>query len=86
MKKIMNANLCFAFFCLIFSCEKNPAWQKPPSNTDSFMVTVNNGYGSGTYKIDDTVHVFSNACAANQLFEKWSGDVTLLNAPDHLLS
>ncbi|MEO9070608.1 MAG: hypothetical protein ABI261_06205, partial [Ginsengibacter sp.] len=67
MKEIMNANLCLAFFCLIFSCKKNPASQIPPSNTDSFMVTVNNGYGSGQYKIGDTVHIFSNAWAANQL-------------------
>ena len=82
MKKIMNANLFLAFFCLVFSCKKNSASTVPPSTTDSFMVTVNNGYGCGSYKMADTVHIFSNAWTVNQLFGKWSGDVALLNAPD----
>ena len=47
---------------------------------DSFTVSVNNGYGGGKYKVGDTVDIFSIAYADNQLFDKWSGDVFLLNA------
>ena len=50
--------------------------------TFSFTVSVNNGYGSGKYKIGDTVHVFSIAYTDNQLFDAWSSaDLSLLNAP-----
>lgn len=80
MKQIINAIFSLAFLNLFFSCKKNPV-NPSPSNTDSFNVTVKNGYGSGKYKIGDTVHVFSNAWAANQLFGNWSGDTSLLQAP-----
>lgn len=80
MKQIINGSFSLAFLSLFFSCKKNPV-NPIPSNTDSFNVTVNNGYGSGKYKIGDTVHVFSNAWAANQLFGNWSGDTSLLQAP-----
>ncbi|MBS1776629.1 MAG: hypothetical protein JSS64_10165 [Bacteroidetes bacterium] len=53
----------------------------PPANTDSFAVAVNNGYGSGKYKVGDTVHVFCNNYSSNQLFDVWSGDISLLTAP-----
>ncbi|OQY91944.1 MAG: hypothetical protein B6D37_15830 [Sphingobacteriales bacterium UTBCD1] len=78
--------LFFIFFCymLIISCNKpettNPV---PPPATDSFTVSINNGYGSGRYKAGDTVHIFSQAYSSSQLFGSWSGnDVSLLNAPD----
>ncbi len=78
----MNTISWVTFLSLIFSCKKNPSSTVPPSANDSFMVTVNNGYGSGQYKIGDTVHIFSNAWTANQLFGKWSGDAALLNSAD----
>jgi hypothetical protein len=41
---------------------------------------VNNGYGSGKYKTGDTVHLFSIAYTASQLFDTWSStDAALLN-------
>lgn len=81
MKQIINAIFCLAFLSLFFSCTKNPV-NPIPTGMDSFMVTVNNGYGSGQYKSGDTVHVFSNAWTTNQVFGKWSGDISLLQAPD----
>ena len=81
MKQIIIAIFCLTFLSLFFSCKKKPV-NLSPTGTDSFTVTVNNGYGRGQYKTGDTVHVFSNAWATNQLFGKWSGDISLLQAPD----
>jgi hypothetical protein len=52
------------------------------TSTDSFTVVVNNGYGSGTYKKGDTVHIFTSHYSNNQLFDKWRGDTSILNAPE----
>lgn len=67
---------------LFFSCKKNSDSNSPPSNNDSFTITVNNGYGGGKYKTGDTVHIFSNAYSADQIFGKWSGDTNLLDGPN----
>lgn len=72
---------------VIFSCQKesgsNSGGGNPPVTTDSFTVTVSNGYGSGKYKTGDTVHIFSVAYSNTQLFDTWSSsDATLLNGKD----
>lgn len=74
---------CFSFILALtfVSCKKSPGANTPIPTTDSFKVVVNNGYGSGTYKIGDTVHIFSSHYTNDQLFDKWSGDVSLLDAP-----
>ena len=77
------------FLCLViaFGCSKSsstttPVTPPPPVIIDSATVTVVNGYGSGKYKVGDTVHIFSNAYTDNQLFDTWSSaDLSLLNAP-----
>lgn len=66
----------------LFSCQKTQNSPVTPVSTDSFSVVVNNGYGSGKYKTGDTVHIFTSHYADNQVFDKWSGDVALLNAPE----
>jgi hypothetical protein len=73
---------CFVTSVLFFSCKKNSDSNMPPSGTDSFTVTVNNGYGGGKYKTGDTVHIFSNSYSTTQVFGTWSGDIALLNAAD----
>ncbi|MBK8711710.1 MAG: hypothetical protein IPL97_07565 [Niastella sp.] len=67
---------------LFTSCSKSGENPNPPSNTDSFMVTVNHGYGAGKFKTGDTVHIFSNAWSAGQVFGSWVGDINLLDGPD----
>ena len=73
---IVIVTLCF------ISCKKSSSDTPVPIvTTDSFTVTVNNGYGAGKYKIGDTVHIFSTAYTDAQAFDKWtSSDVSLLNA------
>ncbi len=66
------------------SCGKNSGPSLPGNPaTDSFKVAVTHGYGSGTYKAGDTVHIFSEAYNSNtQVFGSWSGgDASLLQAP-----
>jgi hypothetical protein len=75
--------LLFAITILCFiACNKSSTDTLPPivPAVDSFTVSVNNGYGTGKYKIGDTVDIFSVAYGDNQLFDKWSGDVSVLNA------
>ncbi|CAN5467181.1 hypothetical protein BH10BAC3_BH10BAC3_10950 [soil metagenome] len=59
----------------IIACNKKVA--PTPVNT-TYTVTVNNGYGSGTYKPGDTVHIFSKEWTADQTFDKWNGDISVL--------
>ena len=44
----------------------------------SFQVTVTNGFGSGTYEVGSTVHIWSNHNPRTQVVTKWSGDTDLL--------
>ena len=77
--------IVFPLYCLIFlsACNKESSTNTPPSTIDSAVVTINNGYGTGKYKVGDTVHIFSLAYSTNQLFDSWSGtDVSLLNGKD----
>ncbi len=77
MKQLLSAIAILSFI----ACNKSSTGTLTPIVTvDSFIVSVNNGYGAGKYKIGDTVDIFSIAYGDNQQFDKWSGDVSLLNA------
>lgn len=81
MKKLLPL-LCLPFY---IACQKESSsgGGNPPATTDSFSVTVNNGYGAGKYKTGDTVHIFSVAYSTSQLFDTWSSsDASLLNGKD----
>jgi len=70
---------------ILFSCQKESptGGGGTTPTTDSFTVSVNNGYGAGKYKSGDTVHIFSVAYSTSQLFDTWSStDATLLNGKD----
>lgn len=78
MKQLLSAIVILSFF----ACNKSSTDPLTPivPTVDSFTVSVNNGYGAGKYKVGDTVDIFSIACGDNQQFDKWSGDISLLNA------
>ena len=79
----MRTPLLLIIVITFFSCQKNNGDNTiPPANTDSFTVTVNNGYGSGKFKVGDTVHVWSKELTASQIFDAWTGDISLLNTND----
>jgi len=80
MRKLCS--LALALLCLVFSCQKSnddPTPDTPPvTTTDSATVTVVNGYGSGKYRIGDTVHIWSNATSDSYVFDQWTGYTGLL--------
>jgi hypothetical protein len=78
MKQLLSAIIVLSFF----ACNKSSTDPLTPivPTVDSFTVSVNNGYGAGKYKVGDTVDIFSIAYGDNQQFDKWSGDISLLNA------
>lgn len=60
------------------SCQKDEnGTPTPVTNSDSATVTVTNGYGSGTYKIGDTVHIWSNPAPDSYVFDQWTGYASL---------
>ena len=76
--------LCLMVMCFV-SCKKNKGdvtVTSPAGVTDSFNLTVASGYGSGKYKMGDTVHVWSTEMSSSQVFAAWSGDNSLLNNND----
>ena len=76
MRLLLIVLISFSFI----SCSKSSDPAPSINTVDSFTVSVNNGYGAAKYKIGDTVHIFSTAYSDNQLFDKWTGDISLLNA------
>ena len=78
MKQLLSAIVMLSFI----ACNKSLTDSLTPfvPVVDSFTVTVSNGYGTSQSKVGDTVHIFSIACADNQQFDKWIGEVSLLNA------
>jgi len=49
------------------------------TSTDSATVTVVNGFGSGRYRVGDTVDVWSKALPPDSVFNTWTGYTNLLN-------
>ena len=50
-------------------------------NAQFFNLTVINGYGSGSYQVGDTVHIWSEAYDDTKTFSAWSGDIQYLESP-----
>lgn len=63
----------------LVSCSKSETGN---SSKGAFSVQVTNGDGSGTFNSGDTVHVYAQTPANDQVFDKWTGDVQSLLAPD----
>ncbi|MES2621656.1 MAG: T9SS type A sorting domain-containing protein [Bacteroidota bacterium] len=47
-----------------------------------YTLVVVNGYGGGSYNAGDTVHVWCSAIPTNQVFDKWTGDISFLDSKD----
>ncbi|MBC7934245.1 MAG: hypothetical protein H7Y86_02635, partial [Rhizobacter sp.] len=67
------------FFAMLslMACKKSTT-DSFPINPVAFSLEVNLGFGSDSYKAGDSVFIFSNATATNQVFDKWVGDVSTL--------
>lgn len=63
-------------------CKKTTVDTTPPPTSTTFSVTVNNGVGSGTYNVGDTVYIFANPASSTQVYDKWTGDVATLISPN----
>ncbi len=48
-------------------------------HAQSYMVSVNNGYGSGIFDEGDTVHIWAKEMKQNTVFTHWSGDSAILD-------
>ena len=72
-------NIYFLLFIMLglVSCSKDNIL--PPVQT--FNLTVNNGYGSGTYQVGETIHLWSVAYDNTQTFGEWTGDISFLDRP-----
>lgn len=46
--------------------------------SQTYQLTVVNGYGSGTYEAGDTVHIWAGEFPANQIFAGWTGQIAFL--------
>ncbi|MGB4838814.1 MAG: T9SS type A sorting domain-containing protein [Saprospiraceae bacterium] len=44
-------------------------------HSQSFKLTVNNGYGSGTYQKGDTIHIWAEENDQEKPFQSWTGDI-----------
>lgn len=82
MKYLVAIAFSMVMMGWLASCQKADSTTTTPTNTDSFTVAVTGGYGSGKYKVGDTVHVFSAHYTDAQVFNTWAGDASLLNAPN----
>ena len=78
----MRKNVIYIYFLLsiilgLVGCSKDNI--VTPAQT--FNLTVNNGYGSGTYQVGETVHIWSVAYDSTQTFGEWIGDISFLDRP-----
>ena len=68
----------FSYIIFLAACSKQSGQATGGMNTDSATVTIINGYGSGLYKVGDTVDIWSNAIAPDSVFNEWTGDNNFL--------
>ena len=48
-----------------------------PEETTTYQLSVEQGYGAGTYEAGDVVHVFADFLPGNEVVTHWSGDLDL---------
>lgn len=78
--KLISQVSFFAFYLLIGFIACTPSSVNNGNNTGggtntgTYTVTVNKGYGSATYSVGDTVHIWSRECSNSETFTQWTGD------------
>ena len=73
------AHFTLVYLCVLLSAVScTPTSVNPTGETSNtvFSVSVTNGYGSGKYKVGDTVHIWSRECTDNETFTGWLGDTS----------
>jgi len=78
MKHLFSAVVVLLFVATACNKSSNSQTTPTPGSGDSATVTVVNGYGSGTYKVGDTVQIWANALPANTVFDSWTGYNSLI--------
>jgi hypothetical protein len=78
MKNIISSIFIVAIF---FSCKKSDTIITPTPPA-SFTLQVNTGSGSGLFEAADTAYIFADNTTANQVFDKWTGDISFLQNPN----
>jgi len=75
---IFKSFTIFFFLILsIISCKKQIS--SPTTTITNYNVIVSNGYGSGSFKVGDSVHIWARNCLANETFNNWTIDSSILN-------
>ena len=77
MKLLEKIAFCFLLTSVLISCNKHTS--SPNTTITNYNVTILNGYGSGMYKVGDSVHVWAKNCLANETFNNWTIDSSILN-------
>jgi hypothetical protein len=68
----------FLWLIIMAGCSKKSGPAAGGTTADSATVTVINGYGSGKYRIGDTVNIWAQSIPANMVFDTWTGYNALL--------
>ena len=77
MSKLKKITLALFIFAIAICCKKQNSPNSP--QISNYTVVVTNGFGSGTYNIGDSVHIWARNCTANETFNNWTNDSSLLN-------
>jgi hypothetical protein len=77
VKLLEKIAFCFLLTFELISCNKHQS--SPNTTITNYNVSILNGYGSGIYKVGDSVHIWSRNCLANETFNNWTIDSSILN-------
>ena len=73
----MKKATCILWMMLLGICCKKQTNTIDPLPIN-YTVSVTNGYGTGTYKVGDSVHVWARNCSTTETFTNWTNDSALL--------
>ena len=68
------------WFPPLFLCACPSPEPPEPIEPASFVLSVENGFGSGTYEVGEVIDVFAGHDPSREVFVEWSGDVDALDS------